>query len=390
MAYIVGPTNSIYMRTLLACLFLVTSLGATAQKGFEIRGQVGKMKDTVVKVYLNWYAEGKQHSDSADVVKGAYRFKGSVPSPLMASLRAKYIERTGTGTRATNMRRDIIRFFLANEDMRLSSTDSFSHVSIRGSKVNDEHAKLKALTKAEDEKMSELSRQYTEYRMKKDEAGMKRLDEEFEALSAAVGLKNRDYVLANPTSPLAMFAFGTFAGYDIDAEKVEPVFLTIAEAQRNTPAGKEMSARIEKAKKTGVGKMAPEFTQNDTLGNPVALSSFRGRYVLVDFWASWCGPCRQENPNVVAAYAKYHGKGFDVLGVSLDQPTGKEKWMKAIHDDKLTWTQVSDLKFWSNEVAVLYGIQAIPQNFLIDPQGVIVGKNLRGDELNRKLDEIFK
>ena len=378
------------MRAFLPFLLLAVSLGTHAQTSFEIRGKVSNLKDTVVKVYLSWYAQGKQHSDSSDVVNGSYRFKGTVPSPMMASLRARYPERKGGSIRAISFRRDIIQFFIANEKIRIASTDSFANASIRGSKVNDEHAKLKALTKAENDKMSELNRQYSEYRMKKDEAGMKRLDEEYEALSAEIGRKNRDYVLANPASPLAMHALGTFAGYDIDAEKVEPVFLAIPESQRNTSSGQEMAARIEKAKKTGIGKMAPEFTQNDTLGNPVALSSFRGRYVLVDFWASWCGPCRQENPNLVAAYNKHHGKGFDVLGVSLDQPTGKEKWMKAIHDDKLTWTQVSDLKFWNNEVAVLYGIQAIPQNFLIDPKGTIVGKNLRGEELNKKLEEILK
>jgi peroxiredoxin len=135
--------------------------------------------------------------------------------------------------------------------------------------------------------------------------------------------------------------------------------------------------------------MAMDFTQNDTLGNPVSLSSFKGKYVLIDFWASWCGPCRQENPNVVKAFNNYKDKGFTVLGVSLDQPNAKDKWMKAIHDDNLTWTQVSDLKFWGNAVAVQYGIQAIPQNFLIDPQGKIIGKNLRGEALNKKLETLF-
>ena len=113
-------------------------------------------------------------------------------------------------------------------------------------------------------------------------------------------------------------------------------------------------------------------------------------YSLVMVGASWCGPCRAENPNVVAAFNKYNTKGFTVLGVSLDQPNAKDKWLKAIHDDKLTWTHVSDLKYWKNDVAVQYGIQAIPQNYLIDPQGKIIGKNLRGEALNKKLEEIFK
>ena len=111
---------------------------------------------------------------------------------------------------------------------------------------------------------------------------------------------------------------------------------------------------------------------------------------MVDFWASWCGPCRAENPNVVKAYNQFKDKGFTVLGVSLDQPNAKDKWMKAIHDDQLTWTQVSDLKYWKNEVAVLYGIQAIPQNFLIDPNGKIIGKNLRGEELVKKLQSVLQ
>ena len=135
--------------------------------------------------------------------------------------------------------------------------------------------------------------------------------------------------------------------------------------------------------------MAMEFTQPDTTGTPVALSSFRGKYVLVDFWASWCGPCRQENPNVVETFNKFNTKNFTVLGVSLDRPGQKSKWIDAIHEDKLTWTHVSDLKFWDNEAAKLYKVQSIPQNILLDPDGKIIAKNLRGPALEAKLCEIL-
>ena len=156
----------------------------------------------------------------------------------------------------------------------------------------------------------------------------------------------------------------------------------------STKSAKSLKENIEIAKKTGVGKIAMDFTQDDTLGKPVSLSSLRGRYLLVDFWASWCGPCRAENPNLVKVFHKYKDKGFHILGVSLDRPGQKEKWMKAIHDDGLEWTQVSDLQFWNNAVAKQYGIQAIPQNLLLDPEGKIIAKNIRGEELEQKVSEV--
>jgi peroxiredoxin len=146
----------------------------------------------------------------------------------------------------------------------------------------------------------------------------------------------------------------------------------------------------EIAKATAIGAVAPDFTQKDTKGKSVKLSSLRGKYVLIDFWASWCGPCRKENPNVVKAYQKFKNKKFEILGVSLDNSDGKNAWLDAIEKDNLTWLQVSDLQGWKNAVAQLYGVQSIPQNFLLDPKGVIIEKDLRGNRLEEVLAKILK
>ena len=136
-----------------------------------------------------------------------------------------------------------------------------------------------------------------------------------------------------------------------------------------------------------IGNKAPELTGNSPDGKTIRLSDTKGKLVLLDFWAAWCSPCRAENPNVVEAYKKYHDKGFDVFGVSFDKD--KASWEKAIADDQLTWTQVSDLKYWSSEAGKLYGIQSIPQNVLISPEGIIIDKNLRGEALQLKLQELL-
>ena len=156
----------------------------------------------------------------------------------------------------------------------------------------------------------------------------------------------------------------------------------------NTKYGKLGQEKLNQLRGSSIGYPATNFSQTDPNGKLISLSDFKGKYVLVDFWASWCGPCRGENPNVVKAYNKYKDKGFTVFGVSFDQ--NKEKWLQAVTADNLTWTHVSDLKGWGNEAGKIFGISSIPQNLLLDKEGKIVAKNLRGADLEAKLEELIK
>jgi peroxiredoxin len=249
---------------------------------------------------------------------------------------------------------------------------------------------LQAKQKPYDEKMKGLYQEYSKASAAKDVDLRDKIEARIDSLDEVMKEEVLGSLVRNePQSPVAFYALQQYAGWDINPDKIEPLFNSLPEQVRNYPSAISFKEQVETAKKTGVGRVAPDFTQNDTLDQPVQLSSLRGKYLLIDFWASWCGPCRQENPNVVKVFNQYKDKNFHVLGVSLDRAGQKDKWMKAIHDDQLTWTHVSDLKFWENAVSKQYGIRAIPQNLLLDPQGKIVAKNLRGEALVKKMQELL-
>jgi len=279
-----------------------------------------------------------------------------------------------------------------------ADVENFSDSKVSGSKENELYKGFAEKgSKAQQKIMNELYEKYgKEFVMNRkpdtSDTKYKQLLQDYYKLSEANQKDQleslQQFIKANPESFAAVYLLNSYSTM-IDLAEAESLYASLSPKYKDTRSGQSIAKVIEARKITAIGKIAPDFQQPDTLGNAVKLSSLRGKYVLVDFWASWCGPCRAENPNLVRTFNKYKDKGFTVLGVSLDQPGKKDAWLAAIHKDNLTWTQVSDLKFWDNEVAVLYGIKAIPSNLLLDPQGKIIAKDLRGEDLDKKLSELF-
>ncbi len=309
--------------------------------------------------------------DSVMVKEGKFEFEGIIDIPEMYYLHFKADEK-------------YLGFFVEPGDLNISGT--FDDAKFEGLPTQALYDGLISELRVYELQFEEISQQYRDAVAGNDTVVQRAIEER----ATVIENERMEYMLAfaekNSASVVAPFILmNNLQNFEI--ERVESSMAKIDSSVYGSTYYISLVEEVEKLQRLSVGREAPNFTQNDPDGNPISLNSFRGQYLMIDFWASWCTPCRIENPNIVAAYEKYHDKGFEVLGVSLDRD--KSAWLKGIADDNLTWPQVSDLQFWNNEVSRLYSISSIPSSLLLDPNGIIIGKNLRGEELHAKLAELL-
>ncbi len=314
--------------------------------------------------------------DSSEVIDGKASFVGEIdiPEPYYISVKGS---------------RNKLMLFLENSEIVINGQiDSIAMASVTGSATQDEYNVLKVkMDEVRDEYMG-LYRQAQEANAAGDTAKANELMVQVQKIYEGAGKLQEDFVAENPASFVTPVILSQTI-HSKSVEQIDSILATLDPKLDVTPGIIKIKERVESLRKVAVGQIAPDFTQNDPEGNPITFSDVykANKYTLVDFWAAWCGPCRGENPNVVAVYNDYNEKGFTVFGVSLDRT--KEDWLKAIEDDGLTWQHVSDLSYWNNAAAKLYAISSIPSNLLVDETGKIIAKNLREEALREKIAELL-
>lgn len=378
--------STILKSGLLALALTVTIVSCSKKaEGYTINGSIDGVKDGLV--YLETFGDSVKVIDSAKIIDGKFTFTGSVTEPLLHTIKLKGVEYG----RSFLLDNETIAFKALKDSIFKGKIEGAKQDSIYRSYYDIDFAKIQKIAfplyqlsdslykvDAADKsipkgKLSEahrifMDKKWADLQVIADKSTSEFIEKNKGSLGAALVLDDRLIKYPNPKLAKKM--------YEVLSPEVKQSFY-----------GKKIKASVDLFEKTAVGAVAPEFSQTDINGKIVKLSDYKGKYVLVDFWASWCGPCRKENPNVVEAYKTFHDKGFEVLGVSLDDK--KEPWLKAIEKDGLTWTHVSDLKGWKNEAAKTYGVSVVPTNYLIGPDGKIVASNLREEALQTKLKEIF-